>query len=98
MTTLTATPDEAAVLDAVEETLLDDWSQLLARGHTPWFILGRIIDAATYEPRFGLVMDPCQRTGCPVLVHGDTHCGEECRDADSADTHERLETTRRWHR
>lgn len=88
MSAITATPDEAVILDAVEATLLAEWSDLLRR-HSPGFVLGLIVQAHDYDPRLGAVMDDCARADCPNLVLGADYCSSRCDDADSEDAEAR---------
>lgn len=95
MSPLIATADQAVVLDAVETTMLADWSQYLTDGHSPAFVAGLIEAAVHYDPRLGLPMDRCDRRGCDLLVDDDArdedgrlYCGPEHRDADHSDAYD----------
>ena len=82
--TLTATPDEVAILDAVATNLVRDWSDLLAAGHSPAFVLGMIVDAQHYDPRIGAPMGRCWGRGCDTWTTADDYCSDGCRDTDAS--------------
>ena len=95
MPPLTATRDEIRNLDATETVLVNGWRHALENGQTARFVAALIATAVGYEPRLGLPMDVCDRTGCDLLVdetarddQGRLYCSAGHQDADDADAYD----------